>query len=95
MRCGPVADTVKVLKALSSEPRLEMLGLLKRRTLCVGAISAKLGMTQSAVSQHLRILREAGLVTSQKRANWMHYSIVPRALRRHRESISRLLDADE
>jgi ArsR family transcriptional regulator len=68
-------DNVKVFKALSSEPRLKIVRLLKEHPRCVNAIAERLGMTQSAVSQHLRILREAGLVRGLKRGNWMHYEM--------------------
>jgi ArsR family transcriptional regulator len=68
-------DNVKVFKALSSEPRLKIIRLLKEHPQCVNAIAERLDMTQSAVSQHLRILREAGLVRGLKRGNWMHYEM--------------------
>ena len=68
-------DKVKVFKALSSESRLKIVGLLKEHPQCVNAIVERLGMTQSAVSQHLRILKEAGLVRGLKRGNWMHYEM--------------------
>jgi len=90
-----MASLVKVLKALSSEPRLKILRLLKQRSLCVNAITAKLDMTQSAVSQHLRILKEAGLVVAEKRGYWMHYSVNRDALARHASSIGKLFDATE
>jgi DNA-binding transcriptional ArsR family regulator len=45
--------------------------------LCVGAMANKLGVTQSAVSQHLRILRQADLVKGERRGTFMHYSINP------------------
>ncbi|MHC4506305.1 MAG: ArsR/SmtB family transcription factor [Planctomycetota bacterium] len=84
---------VKVLKALSSEPRLKIFRLLKERSLCVNAITGRLGVTQSAVSQHLRVLREAGLVEAEKRGCWMHYSVRREALEGLGDSISRLFDA--
>ena len=68
-------DKVKVFKALSSESRLKVVRLLKEHPQCVNAIAERLGMTQSAVSQHLRVLREAGLVRGLKRGNWMHYEM--------------------
>lgn len=58
-----MTEIIETLKALSSEPRLKLFILLKGRSLCVSAITAKMGMTQSAVSQHLKILKGAGLVT--------------------------------
>ncbi len=90
-----MASLVKVLKALSSEPRLTIFRLLKQRSLCVNAITAKLKMTQSGVSQHLRILKEAGLVVAEKRGYWMHYSVNRDALARHASSIGKLFDATE
>jgi ArsR family transcriptional regulator len=90
-----MATLVKVLKALSSEPRLKIFRLLKQRSLCVNAITAKLDMTQSAVSQHLRILKEAGLVTAEKRGYWMHYSVKGDALTRHAALIGKLFDTAE
>ncbi len=90
-----MASLVKVLKALSSEPRLKIFRLLKERSLCVNAITARLDMTQSAVSQHLRILKEAGLVVAEKRGYWMHYSVNRDALTRYGGSISRLFEAAE
>jgi DNA-binding transcriptional ArsR family regulator len=86
-----VAELVGVLKALSAGPRLKIVRLLKARTLCVNAITARLGMTQSAVSQHLRVLREAGLVRAEKRGYWMHYSVDRKALGKWRAAIDMLL----
>lgn len=64
----------KVFKALSDTNRLKIFILLSSRTLCVNALVNYLAISQSAVSQHLRVLREAGLVNSEKRGYWMHYS---------------------
>jgi DNA-binding transcriptional ArsR family regulator len=75
MRGDGLEDIVKVFKALSSESRLKIVRLLKEHPQCVNAIAERLGMTQSAVSQHLRILKEAGLVRGLKRGNWMHYEM--------------------
>lgn len=71
----PIADKVKLFKALSSRPRLEIVRLLKEHPQCVNALAKRLGLTQSAASQHLRVLREAGLVRSRKRGYWMHYEM--------------------
>jgi len=90
-----MAGLVKMLKALSSEPRLKIFRLLKQRSLCVNAITAKLDMTQSAVSQHLRILKEAGLVQADKRGYWIHYSVDVDALKRYAGSIGKLFETAE
>ncbi len=76
-------DHIKVFKALSSESRLKVIRLLKEHPQCVNAVAKRLGMTQSAVSQHLRILKEAGLVRGKKRGNWMHYEISSENLERY------------
>ena len=73
-------DKVKVFKALSSESRLKIVRLLKEHPQCVNAIAKRLSMTQSAVSQHLRILKEAGLVRGLKRGNRMHYEMPLKSL---------------
>jgi DNA-binding transcriptional ArsR family regulator len=66
---------VRFFSALSSEPRMKILKLLKEHPQCVNVIVRRLGMGQSAVSQHLRVLREAGLVKALKRGAWMHYEL--------------------
>jgi ArsR family transcriptional regulator len=81
-------DHIKVFKALSSKPRLKIVRLLKEHPQCVNAIAKRLGMTQSAVSQHLRILKEAGLVRGKKRGNWKHYEISSENLERYGRSMA-------
>jgi len=65
----------KISKALSDATRIEILTLLSDKSLCVGALAKHFGVTHSAISQHLRILREAGLVTGDKHGYWVHYSL--------------------
>ena len=73
-------DTIQMFKALSSGPRLEIVRLLREHPQCVNALAARLGMSQSAVSQNLRVLKEAGLTRGVKRGNWMHYEMPAGAL---------------
>jgi len=73
------AQAHDVFKALGSQPRIRIVRALRDRALCVGALAARLEMTESAVSQHLRVLRTAGLVVSDKRANFVHYALSPQA----------------
>ena len=68
---------VKIFKALSNNVRLEILSLLAERPFCVNALVALLNVSQPAVSQHLKILENAGLVKRSKRGYWVHYSLVP------------------
>jgi DNA-binding transcriptional ArsR family regulator len=68
-------EQVRFFGALSSEPRIRMLMLLKEHPQCVKALAERLQMTQPAVSQHLRVLKDAGVVKANKKGNWMHYEI--------------------
>lgn len=63
-------------QALSSEARLLTLALLGRRgALCACEIQAALGVTHATVSQHMQLLSEAGLVTSERRKKWVYYRL--------------------
>lgn len=68
-------EIIKVFKALSIDSRLQILKLIKERELCVNAITQKINITQPAVSQHLSVLKEAGLVKSDRYGSIVHYSI--------------------
>jgi DNA-binding transcriptional ArsR family regulator len=76
-----VDDLVKLFKALADPTRAQILTHLAGGDLCVGALAQRLGVTHSAVSQHLRILREAGLVGGDKRGYWVHYSLDRKQIR--------------
>lgn len=80
------------LKVLSVGTRVEIVRLLKGRALCVGALADRLDVTQGAVSQHLRIMRDAGLVIDEKRGYFVHYRLNEETLAAWREEIDRLLD---
>jgi len=64
-----------MFKILSVGTRLRILNLLKERPMCVNALACSLKMTAAAVSQHLRILREAELVTPERRGYFIHYRL--------------------
>jgi DNA-binding transcriptional ArsR family regulator len=68
-------EFVQILKALSDETRFGIVKLLLSRDLCVGALAHHLGISEAAVSQHLKLLREAGLVKGEKRGYWTHYMV--------------------
>lgn len=68
---------VKIFKALSNDVRLEILSLLVEGPLCVNALVNKLNISQPAVSQHLKVLENAGLIKGSKMGYWVHYSLVP------------------
>jgi ArsR family transcriptional regulator len=88
--CGPAPDAASglppeeaaryaaVLKALADPHRLRMLSIIAAQPaaepLCVCEIEGEFGLSQPTVSHHLKVLREAGLVTVTKRGLWHHYS---------------------
>jgi len=84
-------DLGRMFKALSSDARLRIVQLLKGRALCVGALSARLDVTQGAVSQHLRVLRDAGLVLPEKRGHYVHYRLNERTIAGLEKAVGHLL----
>lgn len=72
-------DMPRVFRALAVEKRQEIVRLLAERTFCVGALSNLLGISAGAVSQHLRILKDAGLVVPDRRGYFIHYRLAPDA----------------
>jgi ArsR family transcriptional regulator len=64
-----------VFKALGDETRFRLFQILLSHDLCVGALARHLGISNAAASQHLRVLREAGLVRGEKRGYWTHYAV--------------------
>jgi len=80
------------LKVLSVGTRVRIVQLLKGRALCVNALAHRLGVTQSAVSQHLRVLREAGLVIDEKRGYYVHYRLNGETFSKWKESINHALE---
>ena len=83
-----------MFRALSVEKRVEIIRLLAQRTLCVGALSNRLGITAGAVSQHLRILKDAGLVEPDRRGYFVHYSLTSDAADRCRAVMESLFGTE-
>jgi DNA-binding transcriptional ArsR family regulator len=86
-----VVDLVQSLKALADERRMQIIHLLLEGDLCVGALAQSLGISKPAVSQHLKVLRNAGLVWGEKRGYWTHYAVNADALNRVSKGLSGLL----
>ena len=63
----------KILKALGEPKRFLLMQLMSERGYCVRALARKSQLSESAVSQHLKILREAGLVYGIKKGYYVHY----------------------
>lgn len=67
-------DTI-IFKALCDEKRLSILELLKGGEKCACVLMEELNIAQSALSYHMKILCESGIVTSRQESKWTHYTI--------------------
>ena len=72
--------SAELFKVLSVDKRIEIIERLKCGPLTVNTLAEKLGVTPSAVSQHLRVLKAAGLVNNQRQGYFIQYSINEEAL---------------
>ena len=66
-------DISVMLKALGEKTRLSIFQQLLIRKHCVRSLSKKLGITESAISQHIKVLKEAGLVYGERYGYHIHY----------------------
>ena len=66
----------KVFEALASQPRREILAYLSAQELTAGEIASRFEMSAPAISRHLSVLESAGLVTSERRGQFVHYRLV-------------------
>jgi ArsR family transcriptional regulator, arsenate/arsenite/antimonite-responsive transcriptional repressor len=85
-------DIISILKALADEKRFRIIDLLQTHDCCVGALAGRLGISKAAVSQHLQVLRKAGLVRGEKRGYWTHYSVDKSAFHQIAEDLMRKTD---
>lgn len=77
------AEMAAKFKALADPVRLQLLSSVASHAggeACVCDISAGVEVSQPTVSHHLKVLRDAGLLTSQRRGSWVYYAVVSEAL---------------
>jgi ArsR family transcriptional regulator len=74
---------VGAFHALSDPTRLELVALLRRGERCVCELQEALGAAQSRLSFHLKVLKEAGLVTDRREGRWVYYTL-------HRDAVEDL-----
>lgn len=95
--CPPARVTARtfdreatVLKAIADSYRLRIIATLARAPdpVCVCDFTDALPLNQPTVSHHLRILRDAQLVTCERRGTWVYYQLAPDALRRIEAAIA-------
>ena len=91
MKSDDADNLANLFSALGSDTRVRILRELAQDVLCVGALAMRLDLTQSAISQHLTVLRNAGLVQSDKRGSYVHYRLTEDARERCRAALSDIL----
>jgi ArsR family transcriptional regulator len=86
-----------IFKALADPARVAILDALGRaeRAICVCDFTGALGLNQSTVSHHLRILKDANLVSSERRGTWGYYSLAPGARKRLEDAVASVLPVKE
>ena len=83
-------ESAELFKLLSVDKRIEIIELLKKEAMSVNALAKALGITQSAVSQHLRVLKAAGLVRDERQGYWIYYSLNKEVLEKCRQRLNRI-----
>ena len=66
-------DFIRVMKALSDPNRVKIIKMLQHKTMCVCEMQSALQVSQPAVSKHLKLLEDAGLVGFMKDGLWVNY----------------------
>jgi ArsR family transcriptional regulator, arsenate/arsenite/antimonite-responsive transcriptional repressor len=74
------ASTARLFHALSDETRLSVLEMLRGGERCVCDLQDAVGAAQSRLSFHLKVLKDAGLVTDRKEGRWSYYTLVAERL---------------
>ncbi len=80
-----VAEMAQVFKALADPVRLRLVSLIGAHQggeVCVCELTTAFDLTQPTISHHLKVLREAGIIGSERRGTWVYYRLVPAALER-------------
>lgn len=83
MTSETAVELATVFKALADPVRLRLLSAIASRAdgeACVCDLSTGIDVSQPTISHHLKVLREAGLLTSERRASWVYYRVVPHTL---------------
>jgi len=87
-------ELARIFKILSVDTRVRMIELLKQRSMCVNALARYLDITPAAVSQHLRILRDADIVIPDRRGYFVHYALNEATLAAWKDAAQGLLEID-
>ncbi len=91
-------DNDLLYRALADNTRRRLIRLLLSGSCCVSALAARLNISESAVSQHVGLLRRAGLLDGTRRGRFMHYAVNRQRLldlARELEALAATLPADK
>lgn len=75
MKTKQIADSARMLKAVANEKRLQILFAVADKEMSVGEIEKLVNLSQSALSQHLAVLRAAGIVSTRRNAQTIFYKL--------------------
>ncbi len=89
-----MSEKIEIIKALGDKNRYRILQLLLNHNYCVRALSKKLNISEAGISQHLKILREAGLVWGEKRGYFTHYMVNREVIKELANDLIRLCEND-
>lgn len=94
MRTGvDTARYARLFHALSDETRLSIVGRLRFGERCVCDLTGALDAAQSRLSFHLKVLKDAGLVSDRREGRWMYYTLNPETLGEVAEMVELLASA--
>jgi ArsR family transcriptional regulator len=90
-----VKKMAKVFKALGEPTRLKIIKILASEGgyFCVGAMAKRLGISQPAVSQHLKVLKESGILDSKRMGFHVHYFVDSSTLKDYKKRIDELIES--
>ncbi len=88
-----IEEVSSLFHALSEPTRLRILELLKDGEQCVCELTETFNTGQSRLSFHLRVLKEAGLITDRREGRWMYYSLNTEGIKTLAEVVKGLQDA--
>jgi len=83
-------EAADLFKILSVDTRIKIVELLKKGPMTVNALAEALGVTQSAVSQHLRIMKSAGILNNKREGYWVRYGLNEEVLLECRDRMSQV-----
>ena len=87
-------EKVKVFKAIGDETRLKILILLSSKNVCAKGIAKHLGISEAAVSQHIKTLKEANLVIAYKEGYYVMYELNKEVLENAKKFMDLLIHKD-